>query len=104
MSAVLLDPTKQWACPSCGVETVTKQALPHVPMHQCAALNGLLAPFVPADELASSRLVAVERDDYVGNQIVQTDDSGRPIMAVRTERADGSNDTLAFAPSATAVL
>jgi hypothetical protein len=42
----------------------------------------------------------VEREDYIGTQEVPVDANGRPVMSVITERPDGSNDTIAFAPTA----
>lgn len=74
-------------------------------MHPCARLAGILAPFVEVhgSELVKNaqRHVTVERDDYIGNELVRRDANGRPIMAIRTERTDGSNDTHVFAPTAT---
>jgi len=52
---------------------------------------------VPAGSGASVR--AVEREDYVGQEIVQYDGNGRPIMSVITDRADGSNDVTVLAPT-----
>lgn len=43
----------------------------------------------------------VERGDYIGSELVQTDGNGRPVMAVVTERADGQDCTV-FAPTAQA--
>jgi hypothetical protein len=43
---------------------------------------------------------AVEREDYVGDEIVTTDGDNTPIMAVETTRDDGSNDVAVFAPCA----
>lgn len=105
MTAVLLDPTKHWQCPSCGLQHVTKEPRPHVPMHPCRALRGVLAPFVEVHghELRkhSVRHVVNEREDYVGGELVRTDGEGRPVMSIVTERADGSNDCHVFAPTAT---
>jgi hypothetical protein len=42
---------------------------------------------------------AVEREDYVGDEIVTTDGDNTPIMAVETIRDDG-NDVAVFAPCA----
>lgn len=100
MVAPLLDPTKRWECPSCGGQHVTREPRPHTPMHPCKALGGLLAPFVEVygAELAkgAARHVLVEREDYVG------DERGvGPVMGLRTERADGSNDCQVFAGVAT---
>jgi len=36
----------------------------------------------------------------VGKEDVPTDGNGRPVMAIRTERPDGSNDVMMFAPTA----
>lgn len=101
---LLTAPERRWQCPSCDRQHVTREARPHTPMHTCSALNGLATPFVEVrgDALAkhSVRHVVVEREDYVGNELVQTDNTGRPVMALRTERADGSNDARVFAPTA----
>jgi hypothetical protein len=49
-----------------------------------------------------ARYVVTERQDYVGNETVQLLGADRrPIMSVTTVRDDGE-DTLAFAPVATA--
>ena len=48
---------------------------------------------VPAGTKA--KVTAVEREDYIGDEI-----AGR-VMAVKTERPDGSNDVAVFAPTAT---
>ena len=37
----------------------------------------------------------------MGDDIAQTDENGRPIMAVRTEYADGHTDMAVLAPTAT---
>lgn len=42
------------------------------------------------------RVRAVEWGDYVGTASVRRDGIGRPVSAVLTERADGSNDALVF--------
>lgn len=102
MAHVILEPpVKLWICPSCGGEHQTKEARPHVPMHSCPALHGCSVPFVEKDGL-KSRHVVVEREDFVGNNKNEILNyvNGRPVMAVRTEREDGSNDLHAFAPTA----
>lgn len=105
MNTVILDPTKKWGCPSCGGLHLTREARPHTPFHQCPALNGLTAPYVEivhGSELdpRTVRHVPIDREDYVGSEDVQTDDNGRPIMALDTQRADGSNDRTVYAPTA----
>ena len=103
---VILDPSKRWQCPACDLQYVTREARPHTPMHPCSKMNGLLAPYVEVTGLeldhSAVRLVRVDRDDYVGGDIVRTDAEGRPAAAVLTERADGSNDCHAFASTASA--
>lgn len=95
----ILVATKRWSCPSCGLETVTQEAKPHVPMHPCPKMGGLVASFSEVDAKQKTRHVMVEREDYVNNETVTTVD-GRPIMALRTEREDGSADVSVFAPLA----
>ena len=95
----LLDPTRHWHCPLCGKLHVTQQAGQIVPTHPCPAMNGLSVPFL--DDTVKSRLVVKDREDYIGDELVQTDNEGRPVMALVTERADGSNDCHVYAPTAT---
>jgi len=47
------------------------------------------------------KVEAREREDYIGNEQVQTDINGRPVMSVVTTRDDGQ-DVAVFAPTATA--
>jgi hypothetical protein len=82
-------------CPNC---TLTAPAALGTVMHTCPGLAGLSVPLQP--EGSRVRHVVVEREDYVGSEDVQTDDNGRPVMAVLTERPDGSNDTVVYAPAA----
>ena len=58
-----------------------------------------MAPLV--EEGVRVQVTAVEREDYVGSELAQTDDNGRPMMAVRTDYEDGRNDTVVLAPTAT---
>lgn len=46
-----------------------------------------------------AQVVAVEREDYVAGELVQTDANGRPVMAVNVNRDDG-NDVVIYAPAA----
>lgn len=97
MGGVLLQPPEQhWVCPSCSAAEVTRGAPNR--FHDCPALGGLTAPMVPAG--SGARVLAVERQDYVAGEQVQTDAAGRPVMAVVTERPDGSTDVLVLAPTA----
>jgi hypothetical protein len=105
MDVPILKMTHRWECPACGRQHVTHETRPHTPMHECSRLNWAMAPFVAVTgrELAkhSARLRVVEREDYVGKEVVTTDGRGRPVMAVVTDHADGSNDCHIFAPLAT---
>jgi hypothetical protein len=101
MRPVLLSPPEQrWSCPNC-----TQTAVTHLPpgtpashFHTCRGLKGLTAPMVPAG--ADVKVAALEWGDYEHGELVQRDGEGRPVSAVITTRADGSNDTAVLAPSA----
>ena len=98
MIPVLAVPIRHWECPNCTVRDTTQDARPHTRFHACAGLRGLTAPMVP--EGSRARIVVHEREDYIGREKVQMF-NGRPVMSVVTERPDGSNDALVFAPTAT---
>lgn len=66
-------------------------------MHPCRDLKGLMVPLVP--EGTACKVEVVEREDYVGGELVQTDGDGRPIMSVVVTREDGRDCTV-FAPTA----
>jgi len=101
--AILNPPEQRWECPNCTTTHVTRGAKPtETPFHPCRGLVGLNAPLVPAGSRAA--VTAIEREDYVGGEMVQTDGEGRPVMAIHTERWDGSNDLAVLAPCATADL
>jgi hypothetical protein len=80
------------------LKEVTHEAQPHTRFHACRGLKGLTAPMVP--EGTRCEVKAVEREDYVGKEIVTVDGDNRPVMAVETVRDDG-NDVAVFAPCAT---
>lgn len=101
MAAPILDPTRWWECPSCGHQRKTDDPRPISPMHQCPSHSGVDVPLVQVHtnsgiRSSAVRHVVVPRDDYIGGEVGAT-----RVMAVRTERADGSNDTHVFAPTAT---
>lgn len=100
MNAVLLQPpVRRWECPNCDHTDVTREALPHTRMHPCRGLRGLTVPMVEAG--TRCKIEAVERGDYIGDDIVQVDGDGRPVMSVLTTRDDGQDCTV-YAPAATA--
>lgn len=98
MEIPILKPEQRWECPNCTATDVTHEAQPHTRFHNCRGLRGLSAPFVPAGTRCEVKVV--EREDYVGKEVVTTDGEGRPVMAVETVRDDG-NDVAVFAPCAT---
>lgn len=89
--------TRRWYCPNCRKEDVTHEARPHSRFHTCPKLGGLTAPMLPAGTRA--KVVAVEREDYVGRELVQVDAYGRPKAAVVTTR-DNGQDVIVFPPTA----
>lgn len=95
--SVLLASEQHWVCPNCTLTEVTRDAAPHTRFHACRGLRGLTAPMVPAGTVC--KVEAVEREDYVGGEMVQTDGEGRPVASVVTTRDDG-NDVVVFAPTA----
>ena len=99
MRGVLLTPEHRWECPNCTTTHVTHETQPHTPFHICSGLQGLTAPFVAAG--LKAKVEAVERGDYVGRELVQTDGDGRPVMSVITTRDDGQ-DCAVLAPTARA--
>lgn len=100
MTAALLDAWTDWTCPNrCGVTDRTRPLPPNAArMHTCAKLHMLTAPLVRAG--TDCKVIAVEREEYLGREIQETGDDGRPYSGVQTVRADGSNDVMAFAPLA----
>lgn len=90
---------QHWACPNCTDTSVTRESRPHTRFHPCRGLKGLTAPMVPAG--TRCKVEAVERGDWVGKELVQTDGEGRPVMAVVTTRDDGQ-DCAVLAPCAVA--
>jgi hypothetical protein len=61
-------------------------------------MAGLTAPMVREGERV--KVSTVEREDYIGDEVVTRDGNGRPIMSVVVEREDGT-DVSVFAPAAT---
>lgn len=105
---LLEPPLRRFECPSCGQTTAKRDPRVTTELHPCRAQRGLMVPLVELapgqDSLAKHtvRHVAVERGDYIGTERgVAHDGDGRAVMAVRTERADGSNDCHVLAPTAT---
>lgn len=86
-----------WVCPNCHIQARTTNGEDNR-WHRCAGVKGLVAPMVP--EGTSCQIIAREREDYVGREVVTKDGDGRVIMAIETIRDDG-NDVVVLAPCAT---
>lgn len=94
----ILSPVTRWECRKCNTKDVTREAQPHTRFHTCPGMKGITAPLVREGEDCDVR--ANIREDYVGDEDVTYDDDGRPVMAVETRYADGSNDLAVMAPCA----
>lgn len=101
MPAVLLIAHQDWHCPACGLD---EQVRPPVPnrFHICPALQYLTAPMVLAG--TDCKLVAHVREDWLGREIQESGEDGRPYMSIETVHADGHTDLAVFAPVARASL
>lgn len=88
---------RDWACAAgCDARARTFDAkLPH---HPCPKVGGLMVALVAAGTRA--KVTTNERGDYVGKELVQTDDEGRVIMSTTVTRDDGEDCTV-YAPCAT---
>ena len=98
MGAVMLSaPVRYWGCPSCNQTARTEEARPHSRMHACAALDNMTVPLVEVAcpwDTPDARHVVNAREDYIGHE------NAGPVMSVRTEHSDGSNDLTVYAPTA----
>lgn len=92
---MILTEEQHWVCPNCPATAVTAGAPNR--FHNCSGLRGILAPMVL--DGVRCKVVAEERQDYIGPEDVRLDAGGRPVMAVRTVRDDG-DDLMVFAPTA----
>src|SRR3974390_1643201 len=98
---LLLDTWRDWVCPNCGRAERPRPLPPDAArMHTCPRLHMLIAPLVRSG--ADCKIVACEREDYLGREIQRTGENGKPYSSVQTIRADGSNDAWVFAPCAVA--
>lgn len=93
----MIQVTYEWHCPNCHLEDVTHEPRPHTRFHTCPALHMLTAPMLPKGTAA--KVEAHMREDYVGDEQVQVDEDGRPVMSVVTTRDEGQ-DVIVFAPTA----
>lgn len=105
MNVPLLTPPEQhWRCPNCTTTAVTRYPPGQVAAeyHACRGLRGLNAPMIP--EAMDAKVEAVPWQDMLYGERAQRDGEGRPTSAIRTERADGSNDIVALPATARIVL
>lgn len=99
MATFDLSRERHWGCPNCDYTRVTFKAGRQAVVHTCRGLSGLIAPLV--EDGVKCHVEARVREDYVGENLVQSDDRGRPIMSIVTVREDGQ-DCRVLAPLATA--
>ncbi len=102
MAMVLLSAERRWSCPNCTTTKVTRD--PRIPigsgaavLHHCRGLRGIIAPLVP--DGMRCKVEAVQREDYVGREVVRHDGEGKAIQALVTTRDDGM-DCAVLAPMA----
>lgn len=96
---ILLNDEQRWCCPNCTTTAVTR-GQPNR-FHDCTGLKGLSAPMV-LDGI-DCKVEANDREDYVGQDLVQTDGEGRPVMNVTITRDEGQ-DCVVYAPTARATI
>jgi hypothetical protein len=96
---LLQPPAHHWECFSCDRLDTTHEQRPHSRMHACAGLGGMTVPFVPAGSRGEHRVN--ERQDYIGDELVQLNADGRPVMSIQTIREEGMDATV-YAPTARA--
>ena len=98
MTGAALTLHRDWVCAKdCGAHARTyDHMLPH---HRCKKMAGLMVALIPAGTKA--KVEAIERQDYVGKELVQTDLDGRVIMSTVVTRDEGQDCTV-YAPCATA--
>jgi hypothetical protein len=97
MNGHLIAVNREWYCPNCDIVDTTHEARPHTQFHQCPGLRGLAAPLL--EKGIKAKVEAHDREDYVGKDIPQVDEDGRPVMSITTTRDDGM-DTMVLAPTA----
>jgi hypothetical protein len=101
MNVPLLSTVTRWYCPACKHEDVTTEPRPHSRMHACPKFGLISVPMLQAGTKA--KVEAYEREDYIGDENVQLNADGRPVMKVVTTRDEGEDCTV-YAPTATARL
>lgn len=84
-------------CPNCGLAERVSPPLSATQQryHNCPRLHDLSTPLVPVTE--DCKVVAIEREDYLNEEVQTTGDDGKPYMSISTVYADGHNDLVANA-------
>lgn len=98
MTVPLLSSEHRWVCPNCDLQEITHGTRPHTRFHSCRGALGMTTPMVPDGVQAKVELV--EREDYIGRELVQLGPEGRPWMSAVTTRDDGQDCTV-YASTAT---
>lgn len=85
-------PYEDWYCPNGCYNAERVPAMPpgSTRFHNCPKLHGLSAPLERVG--TDCKVVAIERQDYLGAETQATGDDGVPYMAVETQHADGHTD------------
>jgi len=92
---------RRWRCVECGRTDVTNDDGTGARYHTCPKMRGLSVPFML--EGVKAKLVLHEREDYIGDEMVQLDpERHRPVMSIETVR-DHGQDVIVFAPTARAI-
>lgn len=90
-------PRRNWYCPNCHATATTQRPEVHTEFHICPKLGMMAVPM--AEEGLKAKIVAHEREDYIGTEDVQYNADGRPIMSVTVTRDEGE-DCAVYAPTA----
>jgi hypothetical protein len=86
----LLRTFDDWFCPNCDLTERTPALPPNGSrFHTCPGLHALTAPLVRVG--TDCKVEAVERADYLACEVQSRGDDGKPYMAVRTTRRDGTD-------------
>lgn len=92
---------RRWVCQWCNYTAVTIRAECANRYHPCANVGLAIVPMLlVVDDKPVGRARIVARQDYVRDEIVPYDHRGQAVMGISTDRPDGSNDLVVFAPPA----
>jgi hypothetical protein len=84
---------QDWDCPNCGATDRTLAMPPNSSQyHNCPRLHMLSAPLVRRG--VKAKVVAEEREDFLGRETQATGDDGKAYMAIRVTRDEGEDLTV----------